>query len=69
MTTRMAHDGLPLAMHPGQQPVWADDPILDVTLSERAKHVLGFALLVVVVVALILAPLAVGALFGMSGQP
>jgi hypothetical protein len=46
--------------------VWESD--LDVRLSERAKHVLGFVGGVVLVIVVVLGLLAIGGLFGMSGQ-
>jgi len=56
----------PLAILPNNVPVWEDD--LDMTPRERVKFVVGLVLATVFVLACVLVPLAIGAMFGMSGQ-
>lgn len=55
---QQAHRAAPLAMLPNARPVWADD--LDVDWRERRRQVVAFVLVAAFVVAIIVAPLAIG---------
>jgi hypothetical protein len=56
-----AHRDIPLAMHPNWQPVWADDPRLDVDWRERRRQIKGALIgTAVVAIAVLLMALAGG---------